>query len=359
MVDDPDARAGSDAAHLESCAECEARFKSASEDAHSIATLLAVPDLHVDVARAFNRVTSEPKARPAFGIRLPVMRGFRRPLTLTFVAAVAAAALVIVGFAASGFFYKPTTVRAVPVTVADIQALSQLANYGTITWTQQPNFQAATSASDAAQTAGFPPPVVTNLPSGVSTTVTYGATTKAVATFTFSAAKAAAAAAASGKTLPPMPAGMDGATLTVTVGPAVGEIYGNLPQQGGGSDPNQINLPQLIVAKSAAPTATSSQVTVTQLEDFILAQPGITPELKAAVQAIGDPSTTLLIPVPVAYATSTPVTVTGEYAGDGVALGDNTGLGSGVVWVAKDGYVYVVAGSIKQTDAIDIANSLK
>ena len=41
-----------------------------------------------------------------------------------------------------------------------------------------------------------------------------------------------------------------------------------------------------------------------------------------------------------------------------VALGDNTGVGSGVVWV-KDGYVYVVVGSIKQSDAIDIANNLK
>ena len=43
---------------------------------------------------------------------------------------------------------------------------------------------------------------------------------------------------------------------------------------------------------------------------------------------------------------------------DGVALGDNTGVGSAVIWVKK-GVVYVVAGSIKQTDAIDIANNLK
>ena len=77
-------------------------------------------------------------------------------------------------------------------------------------------------------------------------------------------------------------------------------------------------------------------------------------ELKAAIQAIGDPSTTLLIPVPIEYATSTQVTVQGV---DGVALGDNTGVGSGVVWV-KDGYVYVVAGSIKRDDAVAIANNL-
>jgi hypothetical protein len=94
---------------------------------------------------------------------------------------------------------------------------------------------------------------------------------------------------------------------------------------------------------------------VTQLEDYILAQPGITTELKNAVKALGDPSTTLLIPVPVQYATATQITVQGV---PGVALGDNTGVGSGVVWV-KNGFVYVVAGSIKQTDAVGIANNLK
>src|SRR5947199_8558820 len=182
---------------------------------------------------------------------------------------------------------------------------------------------------------------------------------QAQATFAFSEAKAAAAAADKGKTLRKMPAGMDGATLTITVGPAVGEIYGemNKPTSGSSinSSDNQINLPQLIVAKSASPKVTSTQVTTTQLESYILAQPGISDQLTNAIKAIGDPSTTLLIPVPIEYATSTPVNVQGV---EGVALGDNTGVGSGVVWV-KNGSVYVVAGSIKQSDAIDIANNLK
>lgn len=356
MVDDPDARTGSDAAHLESCVDCQARHKSVSDDARSIATLLAVPEARVDVARALDRVMREPKARPAL-LRLPIMRPAPRQMTLAFAAVVAVAALALVAFAANGFFYKPATVATVPITVADVQALSQLSDYGTITWTKQPNFAAAVSASDAATAAGgLQPPVVAQLPSGVSTTVTYGGMSEAIATFTFSADKAAAAAASRGQTLPAMPANINGATLTFTVGPAVGEIYGDLKQPTAASGSNAINLPQLVVAKSEAPTATATQVSVTELENYILAQPGITPELKAAVNAIGDPSTTLLIPVPVQYATSTQVKVQGV---DGVALGDNTGVGSGVVWVGKDGYVYVVAGSIKQTDALAIANNLK
>ena len=356
MVDDPDAKAGTDAAHLEGCAECQGRFKTISDDASSIATLLAVPAARVDVGRAFETVIRAPKSQPALGLRLPFLRPRTRPLTLAFVAMVAAAALVVVAFAAGGFFFQPTTVKTVPITVADIQALSQLADYGTLTWTKEPQLQATTSAADAAAIAGgLQPPVVAQVPAGVSTTITYGAMSQAEATFTFSAAKAAAAAAAKGKTLPKMPAEMDGATLTIVVGPAVGEVYGNLSQPTDGTQSNQINLPQLIIAKSASPKVTSTQVTAQQLEAYILAQPGISDQLTNALKAIGDPSTTLLIPVPIEYATSTPVNVQGV---EGVALGDNTGVGSGVVWV-KNGSVYVVAGSIKQSDAINIANNLK
>jgi len=356
MVDDPDVRVGADAAHLGDCAECQTRLKAVSDDARSIATLLAVPEAHIDLDRAFATVLGAPKAQPALGLRLPFVRPTARPLTLAFVAAVAAGALVVVAFAAGGFFFQPTTVKTVPITVADIQALSQLADYGTLTWTKEPQLQATTSAADAAAIAGgLQPPVVAQVPAGVSTTITYGAMSQAEATFTFSAAKAAAAAAAKGKTLPKMPAEMDGATLTIVVGPAVGEVYGNLSQPTDGTQSNQINLPQLVVARSASPKATATQVSLAQFEDYILAQPGISDQLKNAIRAIGDPSSTLLIPVPVQYATSTQVNVQGV---EGVALGDNTGVGSGVVWV-KNGSVYVVAGSIKQSDAIDIANNLK
>ena len=352
MVDDADARSGADAAHLEGCSECQARMKVVSDDASSIAALLAVPQANVDVDAAFQRVMQQPRSQPAL-VRFPILRPATRP-TFALVAAVVAAAVVIVAFTFSGFFFKPTTVKTVPVTVADVQALSQLADYGTITWSKEPQLQATTSAADASSVAGgLHPPTVSQLPAGVSTNVTYGAMSEAVATFTFSAEKAAAAAARHGKTPPPMPAGMDGATLTITVGPAVGEVYGDLNRPS--SDAGTINLPQLIVARSAAPTAKATGVTVKDLESYILAQPGITPELKKAVSAIGDPSTTLLIPVPIEYATSNQVTVQGV---DGVALGDNTGVGSAVVWV-KGGSVYVVAGSIKQSDAINIANNLK
>lgn len=352
MYDDPDARAGADASHLESCPECQARFKSIADDARSIAALLAVPEPRVDVAGAFARVSGAPKTGPAIALRLPAFRPPRPALAL--VAAVAAAAVVVVAFAASGFFAQPTRVQAVPVTLSDLQALSQLADYGTITWNKEPQLDVESSAP----TSGPQAPVVANLPKGVSTTVTYASMSQAVATFTFSSAKASAAAAAHGKLLPSMPANVDGATLTISVGPAVGEVYGELKAPTGnstGSAAQEINLPQLVVAKTVSPTVTATQVTVTDLENVILEQPGISADLRKTIKAFGDPTKTLFIPVPVEYASSSSVKVQGV---DGVALGDNTGVGSAVVWV-KGGYVYAVAGSIKQTDAINIANNLK
>ena len=80
----------------------------------------------------------------------------------------------------------------------------------------------------------------------------------------------------------------------------------------------------------------------------------MSPNLAAAIRAIKDPSTTLPIPIPVEYATHRNVQVHGSA---GVALGDNTGLGAAVIWI-KDGTVYAVAGTLKQSQILDVANHL-
>jgi hypothetical protein len=355
MVDDPDAHAGADKRHLETCSECQARLGTVSKDALAISSLMSAPELKVDVTSAFNRVRTAPAARPRFGFRLPVMRPGSRPLVLAFATAVAAIALLVTAIAQDSNTFTPQTLTPVPVTMADMEALSQLSAYGTITWTTQPQPQIVTSADQAHTISGLPVPKVASLPTGVSSTVTYAAMGKATAVFTFSSAQAAAAAAQAGKTLPALPAGIEGAQLTVTVGPALAEIYGNMSQPAAGSDITQAGLPQLIVGETSAPIATSSQVTVVQFENYLLSQPGISPELKAAISAIGDPSTTLPIPIPVQFATSSKVTIQGD--AQGLALGDNTGVGAGVIWI-KNGVVYGVVGTIKRDDAINIANQL-
>jgi hypothetical protein len=354
MVDEPDARGAADARHFETCAECQARYSTVSRDARAISSLMTAPELEVDVASAFNRVRSAPAARPRFGFRVPVMRPGSRRMVLAFATAVAAIALLVTAIAQDSNTFTPQTLTAVPVTMADMQSLSQLSAYGTVSWTKQPQPQIVTSADDAHNSSGLPVPKVATLPTGVSSTVTYAAMGQATAVFTFSTAKAAAAAAQAGQTLPALPAALEGAQLTVTVGPAVAEIYGNFTKPASGSDITQAGLPQLIVGETTAPVATSSQVTVVQFENSLLSLPGISTELKAAIKAIGDPSTTLPIPIPVQFATSSSVTVQDV---QGLAFGDNTGVGAGVIWI-KNGVVYGVVGTVKRDDAVNVANQL-
>ena len=354
--DDADSLTESDNRHYSACADCQSRYATMAEDARVVAGALAVPDIKVDIASAFGRVRSAPAAQPRFGIRLPIVSPASRPVMGLLAASFVVLALVVTGIA-QGIFFQPKSVQAVPVSVADLQSLSGLTDFGTLTWTTAPAPQLVTSATEAANVSGLHVPVVGTLPSGVSSNVTYAAMPAAVGVFTFDAAKAAAAAAKAGKTLPAMPAGMDGSKLTVTVGPAVVEIFGNLNTGTAGTapDPSQLSLPQLVVGESSAPVVTSSGVTTQQLEDYLLSLPGVSPNLAAAIRAIKDPSTTLPIPIPIEYATSKSVTVQGV---GGVAVGDNTGLGAGVIWI-KNGTVYGVAGTLKQDAILDIANGLK
>jgi hypothetical protein len=190
------------------------------------------------------------------------------------------------------------------------------------------------------------------LPASVPSEVNYALLTQGQGTFTFDAAKAAAAAAKAGQPAPKMPAGMDGSTLTLTVGPAAAEIFGPSPLSGGAGAQQ---VPALVIAESKTPLVSSTGVTAKQLEDFLGSQPGVSPTLAAQIKAIGDPITSLPILIPVDHASQSQVTLTN--GATAIVVGDNTGLGSGVIWVSK-GIVYGVAGSLTQQQNIAIANQI-
>jgi hypothetical protein len=178
---------------------------------------------------------------------------------------------------------------------------------------------------------------------------------KTTATFTFSAEKTRQAAAAQQRTPPPMPANIDGSKLFITGGPAVVAIYddGTRPTTSSSASPFS-GMPKLIVAQGRPPVVQSDGVTVEQLQSYLLAQPGISPQLAAQIRAIKDPSSTLPVPIPVDMATSKKVTVQGV---EGIFVGDSTGLGSAVIW-QKDGIVYGVAGTLTEQQVLAVANSL-
>jgi hypothetical protein len=177
---------------------------------------------------------------------------------------------------------------------------------------------------------------------------------RSTATFTFSADSTRQAAARQNRTPPPMPANMDRSKLFITGGPAIVQIWG-APAGAPAATRAYTDVPTLVVGQAKAPTVSSDGVTVDQLRAYLLSQPGISPQLAAAIRAIGDPSSTLPVPVPAEIAISHPVTVQDV---SGLYIGDNTGIASAVIW-QKDGMMFEVIGSFNESQALSIANSMR
>lgn len=350
LYDDPLALSDRERAHFAECGRCRERFDQVAADARGAAGALAVPAFTVDAGGALSAV----RGRTAIPAPRRVLRfpgGRWRPALAAGVAAVAVAVLAVTGLAEQLLtIAQPDQVAPVPVTTSEQQALADLYHFGTIGWNGQASLQPVGGADAAASAAGFSAPSAGWVPAGTPSRIMYEVMGASTGTFTFDQAKAEAWASQQGETLPGMPAGLDGSTLTLNVGPAVAELYGGYAVQTAGSS----GLPGLVIGKMRSPSLESTGPSVADIESYLLSLPGITPQLAAQIKAIGDPTQVLPLPIPVDRATSETVDINGV---QGVLVGDNTGLGAGVIWV-KDGYVYGVAGTLSQDDVLAVARSL-
>jgi hypothetical protein len=331
---------------------------------HDTERLMTVAERPVDSESALSRIRQRIERE---GIR-PVtsaprlVRGPAVSIWIKGLAAAASVALIATVLTVSGVaetiitLFEPKQVVAVPITTADLTGAAGLTTYGTLTWSSPPKPYDVPDLATAEKATGMKILVPSQLPSGVSiATARYGVMDRTTATYTFSADKTRAAASRLNRTAPPMPANIDGSKLFITGGPAVVQYFddGSAPKSSSGADPFA-SLPRLIVAQGKGPLIQSDGVTVEQLQQYLLAQPGITPQLAAQIRAIKDPSSTLPVPIPVDMATSKNVTVQGVA---GIFVGDSTGLGSAVIW-SKDGIVYAVAGTLSESQILAVANSL-
>jgi len=309
--------------------------------------LLAMPVLAPDAPLALARLRERVRSAPATG-RPRSARLLRSPLK--WVGAAVAAVLVAVSLGVTGVadtifqIFEARQFTAVNIAPGDLQTLGQLAAFGTLTWSAQPAPHLVTSAAAASAATGLTTPSV-SVPVRVTGTATYAVLDRTTASFTFDAAIARAAAAKIGRMAPPMPASIDGSTLTFTGGPAIVVTYG--AAQG---------APALVVGVSKAPTIGSDRASIAQIQAFLLAQPGISPELAAQIRNISDPASTLPIPIPVGQAATKRVTVHG--VNNALFIGDSTGIGSGVIW-QQSGLVYAVGGTLTESETLAVANSLQ
>jgi hypothetical protein len=278
---------------------------------------------------------------------------------------IVASALTLSGVAESILqIFEPKSIVAVPLTQGDLNYLGQacaglnlqecMGAYGTFVWTTPPQPKEFKTRGEAWAEAGFVALTPTAIPSTVTGNPRIGVINRSTATFTFSADSTQRTAGRQNRTAPPLPANIDGSKLFITGGPAVVQMWGAPP--GAPTSTGALpDAPTLIVGQAKAPTVSSDRVTVDELRTYLLSQPGISPQLAAAIRAIGDPSSTLPVPVPAELAVSHPVTVQGV---QGLFIGDNTGIASAVIW-QKDGMMFEVIGSFTESEALAIANSMR
>jgi hypothetical protein len=276
----------------------------------------------------------------------------------------ALAAVVAVPLAAQAdplSVFQPTHVRPISVTRSDVRALRALPPleaFGTVRGTRVPGVDEVGSASEAAQEAGYDLRLPAEIPASFGKDAHYQVTQRAQTTFTFDRAKAAAWARDHKVVLAPVPPALNGAKFTATLEPVTMVTYGAPPAaQRGTRTPKgvQRRAKFLTIVQAPLPTVTSSGASLKTLVDWFTAQPGIPPHLVAQIKAIGDPTQTLPIPIRFDQQTATKVGVDGV---QGLAIGDETGIGSAVVWT-RDGKLYAVGGTLTQSQALALANDLK
>lgn len=357
LYDEPIAVAATAREHFNSCAHCQDRFSAIAGTAREVQSALAVPAAAVDARAAYRTVSPRLGQRLAPWLpRLPQldMARYQRRALVALAAAALAVGLAVTAVAQGMItIFQPTQVQTVAVSKGSFAGFPDLSEWGTVKVNSQPELQQAATAAAAAKASGLPA-IAPKLPSNVSVPPPQYATVSQLdASFTFDKQKADAAAASAGSKAVPLPSNLNGSTLNVKGGPGEVAVYGSI-------DPNALkeggNLPPLVIAEAHAPVVTSTGATVKQIEDAVTSQPGVSEQLKAEIKAIGDPSTTLPIPIPA----NSGIQTSTAYLEDGTKatfLGDDSRIYAGLIFIRK-GVVYVVAGSYDKQTLVAVASRL-
>jgi anti-sigma factor RsiW len=361
-VDEPFALDAVRRRHLEACSQCRQRVDAIRTDSERVTALIATAASPViDTDAALRRLHSRlrvPGRQPAGGAGWLRDRRRRGRVTRWSAAVVGAASVgvVLVGAgAAQGFItiFQPRQVAPVAVTEADISSLQGLASYGDVSGVPSLTLTQVTRGQAQALT-GVTPPSPPTLPSGIPSIPTYDVINGGTVTFTFDRSKAQAAAERDGATLPPMPANIEASTLQLIIPSALVESYGIDIGQLVSGGTSSLDGQGLVIVAALLPRATSTGASAAQVEDYLLAQPGVPADLAAELHAIGNPSSTLPIPIPVSLASAQAVSVDGAA---GLLIGDQTGVGSLVLW-QHGRVVYAVLGSVSSGEVLDVAESI-
>lgn len=337
-IDEPDSLDAQGREHLDACAACGARRNELERNALFAQRLLAQNVPAFDAQTRGPRTAESRRRRPAWmapAIALAAAACVALALTFTPLGGVAAQWLTI---------FEPKQFVPIEISAKDseqLRLMPSLQRLGTFAAAKPPPRRRVTSLFGIGRTLGFEPRAFEGASTGRQPGPVYVQMPFST-TFTFSAAKAQAYEAKFDRSLPPMPGGIDAARYTVTYGPTLVRTFGK------GDD-------RIAFVETKAPRLVSTGASLETTANYILSLPNFPPSVAAQLRAIADPAHTLPVPVVFDKDTAMPVTVDGV---SGLAIGDESRIGAGVLWT-KGGVVYVVAGQMKESEAIALANSVK
>ncbi|MFN2568146.1 MAG: hypothetical protein ABR564_00885 [Candidatus Dormibacteria bacterium] len=369
LLDEPDAVEAAQQAHYDRCDRCRRTLSEIAATSRRAAGMLVTVGQDASGATpsdAMGQLRCRLAERPQHRLSIPTRWGAfgpprrRRGTVLAATAAIAAVVMGGLGAAGSGLFdvFVPQRITPVEIAPSELRGLPDLTAFGRETLTGNPLPRRVASAPEAASASGLPVPSISLPPTITERSPALFVVDRFGGSFTFDAARARNTLTSPSGALPPMPPSLDGSTVTVSIGPAVVEVYGGAVNSlygtaAGGKAPDRTDsLPQLVIGMVRAPTVAVSGSGLHQMVNYLLSLPGISPTLAAQIRAIGDPASALPIPIPLG--TGHAVSINGS---SGIAVGDGTGVGSAVVW-EHDGTVRAAAGTLTQEDLLGIASSL-
>ncbi|MBI2955252.1 MAG: zf-HC2 domain-containing protein [Chloroflexi bacterium] len=353
--------------HLAGCGRCRDKLDdlrcAANLVAGGLSVLGVLPTLESAAeARAFARVCAglnthtslAQKISVAFGRLKMKMNGFSLRYRLASAGVVALLAVMFIGLtpqgqvAASNFLaqFRAQKLKVVMVDQRELATISsELSHFGDVDVSQLEAMSTArvSSIAEASRRAGFTVRQPQTLPAGIASEPSIDVIDGSTITFTFDVARAQAYLASIGQQSFNIPPKFDGAKLIFNVPTAILLVYG------------QNNLP-LVVGQAATPTADlAGNVTALEMRDLLLRLPGLSQDTVSQLKAMDDWTNTLPIPLPRDQARWREVDLSGVNA---LVIGDNTGLGSFVIW-QQDGIVYGVGGPMAEDQLLTVARSLR
>ncbi len=342
--------------HIAGCTRCQQRLRAMEELRGDTRRLLGVHAAPGDAAAALQRqrlLQSEGR-RARMAVPWPRFDGGLRWAAglAAFAALLGLVSATPVGGYARNLLliFEPVHFKAVTVKPDQARSLLQLSSLGSLQTTATPQLTAEPGLGAMQAAVGFQVHVPASVPAGLPqpSFAFLGAQTQSL---TLSQQKLAAYEAKHHVQLPSMPADISGSVVNVTTGRAAVISYGTPAAQLGHAS----QLPQLIVAEAPLPKVYSTGATVAEIERYLLALPGVSPQVAAEIQTIANPSTTMPVPVPLGQATSQSVMVGSS---QGLWLQQNQGGAGGVVWT-HGGYVYGVGGTLSRRELLSIAASMR